>query len=313
MPRGGAGLGHLLDGAPVFAGVRFHPAGRGAPLAGRFRDGVGRGVRRRAFDAALAEAAAAAGASLRFGTRARAIGPFTSSGRVVTTDGERLAATMVVLADGGRSSLGRALGLGPTTGEGRVGVVAHAAAGAALRFVEAHFADGWQVVLTPVVGGELSVAALLEPRRARELSMGAARWLSSSLRERGIDAGPIGEADAIPLVGGAQRLVDDGVLALGDAAGAVDPLVGCGISLALESAEAAAATILAALDGGGPRAAALSPYARARRRIERGPRQAARLALALARHPRLATAAGAALSRVPALLDQLLTLVGDAA
>lgn len=62
---------------------------------------------RAAFDAGLATAAARAGADCRFGTRVRAISP---DGRIELSDGHRLAATVIVGADGPRSAVGRRIG-----------------------------------------------------------------------------------------------------------------------------------------------------------------------------------------------------------
>jgi len=313
LPRGvaalaRAGLAALVDGAAPFEGVRFH-APSGAAATGRFRHGSGLGVRRSRFDAALVEAAAAAGACVRFGSVVRAIGPFLDGGRDVLLDGGRERARVVVLADGGRSPLAGALGLGRPRPTGRVGVVAHGAGAGPL--VEAHFADGWQVVLTPLAGGAFSVAALVEPRRARELGGDPLGWLRARLDERGLAVAGLDRARCLPLLGPAPRLVDDGLLLVGDAGGAVDPIVGCGIALALEGAADAGHAIAAALDGSGADRAALAPYARARRRRDRAPRAACAIALAAARSPRVAEGAARVLGRCTWALDGLLRAVAE--
>jgi flavin-dependent dehydrogenase len=169
--------------------------------------------------------------------------------------------------------------------------------------------DGFQLAVTPV-GGGVAVAALLEPERAIELRCGAARWLAARLDELGLALGPLEAARAIAVGGEARAPLCDGALLVGDAAGAVDPIVGCGISLALESAGAAARAIVAALDGEGPTAHALAPYARELGRLRRHPRLAARLLAAAARAPRWARAAGAILAARPRLGDALLDAIG---
>ncbi len=62
---------------------------------------------RAAFDARLVEAAVQAGADCRFGASVRAISP---DGRIELSDGHRLAATVIVGADGPRSAVGRRIG-----------------------------------------------------------------------------------------------------------------------------------------------------------------------------------------------------------
>ena len=268
MPRGvavleRAGLRHLLLGSREFSGIAFR-CGE-ARVAGEFRDSTGRGVRRTSFDAALVDAAARAGAEVRFGAFARSLDlagrrPLL---RVCSTDSEeRLCPRLVVVADGGRSTLRSEFG--PRASTGRIGIVAHLAANAWTGFdlrhskrrknpapcVEAIFAEGWQAVFTPV-GDAVSIAALVEPWRAPELAQGASCWLERRLREHAEITGKLEcEVRCVPLRAGAARTFHNGVLLLGDAAGAVDPIVGCGISLALESAEAAAPIIARAVDSG---------------------------------------------------------------
>lgn len=340
MPKGvralvRAGLGHLLDGTPRFEGVRFHVAGRAA--AGRFHDGAGRGVRRDRLDAALAIAAVTAGATLRTGAALRAVARGTDEGeewRLALApsakgrgDGEIVRARFLVGADGVGSRVRRALGLDlpPTPrdrprrrlaldeseGDGRVGLVGHVGAkGRVSKLVEIFYEPGWEVALTPVAGGQLSVAALVEPSRARELSVGAARWLGERLAEAGV---PVTAPEprtlrAVRLGSRASRVTTPGALLVGDAAGAVDPIVGCGISHALAEAPLAAQAILGALVVPSAAARLLEGYERALARLVRDGFLAARLALVCARHR---TFGGAVARAAPApLLDGMLALVG---
>ena len=314
MPRGvdtlvGAGLGHLLDGAPALAGVALRAAGR--RVVGRFGTLAGRGVRRRLLDAALVEEAARAGADVRMGVRVRGVGPWESGWRRLrvergagpqTTD---VSARAVLLADGGRSPLSRQV-RGRGVARPRVGLVTHvdaaalpgwlAGGGHAEGLVEAWLAPRWQLVITPVGDGALSLALLVEPGELRSLRVSerAGGWR------------------AIPLVGAASSVVTDGLLLAGDAAGAVDPVVGCGISLALASAQRAASVLASALDGRGPDRAALAPYAAFHRSLQRAPRAVAALALALSRRPRVARLAATVLDGLPRLADALVASVGEA-
>ena len=321
MPRGKAalaraGLSSLVDNAPAFEGIAMHAAGK--TFVGRFSTGAGCGVRRTALDAALAEAASKAGAEVRFQSTVRSLDLLRAPSRagcVVETDGGRVLADVVVLADGGRSRLQRAFARRQRNrnGDGRVGVVAHAQTGLRSNLVHAHLGKGWQVVLTPVPGGLLSVAALVEKWRAAELKAGVTNWLLARLRDLEIEVDEIGEAHAVPLVGGVKTkdIAQDGLILLGDAAGAVDPIVGCGISLACESAERAAAAILRALDHGGPRASAFRDYARHKRQVLRAPRAAARFALFAGRNSLVERSAAQLMQHVPRVFETMVSMIGD--
>src|SRR5579871_5820815 len=171
MPRGAealsrAGLGALLDGAPPLGAIALHAAGR--TVEARFR-AAGAGVRRRDLDRRLLEHARASGAAVRFGARVRSV-ERGRAGMAVRLDGGAAVADVVVGADGVRSTVRRALGLARDERPARVGVVGHAA-GEWRDAVDFHFGEGFQLALTPVPGG-VSVAALVEPWRARELAGG---------------------------------------------------------------------------------------------------------------------------------------------
>jgi len=185
-------------------------------------------------------------------------------------EGERrVAARLVIGADGVRSRVARDLGLArPLRWPRRLGLVAryqdvpapdHAAA--------LYLGAGTYAGLTPLGGGLATVSLVTAlgpgPRRAggleplfealvacfpalRERLRGAHRLE----RPRGI--GPLGQRTARPYAPGA--------LLVGDAAGFFDPLTGDGIYLALRGAELAAETADAALRAGDCSATRLAPY-----------------------------------------------------
>ncbi len=307
LPRGveallRGGLSALVEGAPRIEAIALHANGR--TVEARFRGAAGIGVRRAAFDRRLVERAAAAGAVVRFGARVRGV-ERGRAGAVVRLERGAAVASLVVGADGVRSTVRRALGLEGGGRRGRVGVVGHAE-GEQRAAVDFHFAHGLQIALTPVAGGAVSVAALVEPARAGELAGGAAAWLDVQLAALRLPL-RVAAARVVPLGGAARAAAADRGLLVGDAAYAVDPIIGCGIALALETGEAAAAAILAALDGGGARA--LAGYARSVARMRRAPSWAAASLLALARSPGLAAAAGALGPHLPGVVDGLLARV----
>jgi flavin-dependent dehydrogenase len=88
------------------------------------------------------------------------------------------------------------------------------------------------------------------------------------------------------------------VFLVGDAAGGVDPIVGCGVSVALTTGVAAARGALALLEGAPPRRIERE-YARIVRRETRSRARLARALLSLARHPQRALWVMRVLDRAP--------------
>jgi flavin-dependent dehydrogenase len=330
MPQGAAALRALglLDelvaaGARRFAGIRYH-AGPGAVAEGAFPEVAGErlglAVRRLALDAALLGLARRTpGVEVREG--ARASGPLLEAGRAAGArleGGEEVRARVLVAADGNRSALRRQLGLEARSPlRPRFGVTCHLAHAAhppgERLFVDVILARGGEVYVTPV-GPEVTLVAILLEREAMR---GFAGRLDAAFREalRASDAlpralreaEPIGPARAIgPLGSRARRVVADGALLVGDAAGFLDAITGEGMSIALASAPVAAAAIDHALARGDVSARALAPYARFRARAVRDQERLTRMILALAARPRLARAAIALLARRPRLFTKLL-------
>lgn len=139
------------------------------------------------------------------------------------------------------------------------------------------------------------IALLLEREAMNRFARGltAAYWESlqsiASLRQR------IGAARLItpvmatgPLGSRVDRIVGDGFLLIGDSAGALDPITGAGLSLALRSAPIAARVITEALSAADVSAARLRAYEVAWRAMFDPLARLTRLVLELARHPSLA-------------------------
>ncbi|WP_218974616.1 FAD-dependent monooxygenase [Streptomyces sp. NP160] len=238
-------LGADPPGAPL-TGITYVQDGDGA-AAGRavshdFTAGAGRGVRRTALHAALAERAAAAGVPLLAG---RVVELVQDGARVqldVAVPGaagvEPLVARWVVGADGLHSGVRRAAGLeAPARGGAvRFGVRRHAALVPWSSHVEVHWGRGVEGYVTPVGPREVGVAVLgprgttftegLEQLPALAHRLGGAPWTTAA---RG--AGPLRQR---------VRAVASGrVLLAGDAAGYVDALTGEGLRVGLASARLA--------------------------------------------------------------------------
>jgi geranylgeranyl reductase family protein len=250
-------------------------------------------TQRRRLDAHLAEQAAAAGADFRDGVRAKELelGP---GGVTVRFDGSAAAAPVVIGADGVNGLTVRALGLLEMR---RHGV---ALEGNAPYEDERRFRGRALVDLGAVPGGY----AWAFPK-GDHVNVGVGGWEREGPRLRehlaracaGYAVPPERLSNLrgyrLPMRGPGERPVRGRVLAVGDAAGLVDPLSGDGIYEALVSARLAAEAALDVLAGRSPD---LEPYA-ARLAEALDPLTSAGWGAKVAfdRHPRLAYA----LTRTP--------------
>jgi flavin-dependent dehydrogenase len=100
-----------------------------------------------------------------------------------------------------------------------------------------------------------------------ELTLMILRELAPHLHARFRAATPLPHRTAYgPLAYRVRRIIDDGLLLIGDAAGYLDPGTGQGIEFALRTARVAAVTVDRALRLGDPRAERFAPYVTARGR-----------------------------------------------
>lgn len=226
-------------------------------------------------------------------------------------DGEVLARRLIV-ADGMSSPALKSLGVPRRWPERmRYGLSARLSAIEGLGdFVEVFLLDGGELYLTPLPGAGRATAALLLERRAlADVARGqeAAFWrlvrshpsVAPRLLRAVFDAPVIGLG---PLAPSTDRCEAGPWLAAGDAAGAVDPLVGDGIGLALRSGRLAAEETVSALSGlGRP-----GDYTRRRHQMLRPKRRLASFALTMSRRPALACVAITALRTLPSLFSALL-------
>ena len=226
-----------------FAGIRYTTADGSRSAQARFRDGLGRGVRRTTLVAALAARADAVGVKRVRGDLVRL---HQVSGAVVahvagTGD---LTGAWLVGADGLHSSVRRAIG-----GEGaarvrpRHGLRRHFAVEPWTDLVEVHWARGAEAYVTPVGPDEVGVAILTDVRGPDH-----AHWLRwfPALQRRLAGAEPTTRVlGAGPLEQNVRRRALGRVLLVGDAAGYVDALTGEGVSLGLATGSAAVDCIVA--------------------------------------------------------------------
>ncbi len=199
----------------------------------------GLGVARPTLHRALARRAEALGVRLRWQTPALGL----VEGGVAIAEGT-LRASCVVGADGLHSKVARWAGFDVRAAEGSAAI-----AGVRQRFacapwserVEIHVAEGAEAYVTPLGPAELGVALLGVPARFDEL---ISLRSFPTLRARLSGTERVGSVlGAGPFPRRVRRLVRGSIVLVGDAAGALDPVAGLGVSLALLQAERLAAAL----------------------------------------------------------------------
>lgn len=333
MPAGVEALDRLgIEGTQAgarFRGIRYH--GFGQCLTGHFPGGAGvpvwgRALRRLRLDAALfAAAGTTPGVTAREGARVE--GPVVESGRVrgIQVAGQIRRARLVVAADGPRSILRRRLGLDRAArGAPRIGVRRHyrLAQGQALPDqVEIFVGGDHEIYVTPLPDQEVSVAALCDRGTVAQAAGSVVRFFERAaaahprLQTLLDGAIPVSELGGrIPLASGARRGTLPGLVLLGDAASALDPVTGGGMAQALISAEMLASALVRARPAGGhhppvafdPSDDVVEEFDRRRKALYREAAALSALVLALVRHPRIARGAFGLLRRSPGLYTHLL-------
>jgi 2-polyprenyl-6-methoxyphenol hydroxylase-like FAD-dependent oxidoreductase len=193
----------------------------------------------------------------------------------------------------------------PRCGPRRFGLRAHAEARAALEHVEVHLGRTSEIYLTPLGARRLNVAVLRD-----ELPPGErpAAWLAAALAEHPRAARTLGDwvtppearalTRALP-----RRAAASGAFLVGDAAGGVDPVLGCGVAIALSTGLAAARAARCVLSGGS--GAPERQYIRFAAGETRCRRMLADGLVFLARHPWLQANVARALSAWPTASTRL--------
>ncbi|HEV2440615.1 MAG TPA: FAD-dependent monooxygenase [bacterium] len=310
--------------APV-DGMRLVTAD-GATVALPFPRRNGWAVPRAWLDQALLDHAARAGVAIRDGTRLMALDPEARRIRVTVEHGgraERCLARLVIGADGLRSTVARAAGIGAVVRRGRytVGAYLGGLAGSgggrdARPWGEIHLKRRSYCGVAHLPGG-LANVTLAVPREVvrawrGDLEGGYWAWLRGcpGLRDRLARAERVGPLTAVGPLGYLRRRAGRGrVLLAGDAAAHLDPMTGQGVYLALRGAELCAAAAADALARTGVPSLRAYAFARAR---EFGPVFAgSRLLQAFAFRPALVRGAAARMTRYPDLGARLIGMIGN--
>lgn len=248
------GLGDWLDGRIRHHGLRLAGFGREVEVRwpGPSFPAVSSAVPRTELDDRVRRAAADAGASMVLGSKAVDV-IRDSAGRVsevVLADGRRVACRWLIVADGARSTLGRALGR-----QWHQQTVYGVAARAYLRSprasepwissdLELRSADG-QVLpgygwIFPLGNGEvnLGVGALATAKRPADVALRPliAHYTELKRASWGFEEAPRAVSSALlPMGGAVSGVAGPNWMLVGDAAACVNPLNGEGIDYGLET------------------------------------------------------------------------------
>ena len=207
-------------------------------------------TQRSRLDAYLAEQAAAAGADFRDGVRVTDL-VAAADGVTAQVDGDAISASVLIAADGANGTTAKAAGVG--------GDIGHAVAlegNVPYEHADNRFRGGLVLEVGVVPGGYAWVFP-----KGDHVNVGVGGWdregprlrehLDQLCREHEIDPGHVESTRGyrLPYRRRSTVLARGRALAVGDAAGLVDPLTGDGIYEALVSAKLAAHSVLELLEG----------------------------------------------------------------
>ena len=281
-------------------------------------------IRREVFDRILLERARALPVDVR--ERHRVTGLIVEGGLVRGVKAEtaegvpvELRSRLVVGADGRASVVAHALGLVRPHRLRRMALIQHVSGIEGLDDRGEIYVDPPDYsILNPVAPGIVNVSLVVPLAHAKPYRARLETFMEARLRQlrhvparlAGMKAeGPVTAMGPLAYRVGAPRV--GGVLLAGDAAGFYDPFTGEGLYTALRSAELLAEAAHPALTAGDVSAAALAPYARAKRAAFADKARVTQALQLIIAHRRLANAAARFLQRRPALLATLMGVIGD--
>ena len=262
-------LGIDLDGAQKFRfrGIRFSDAA--SSVYAEFAGASGHGVRRTVLHRLLVDRAEAAGVNLIWGAHVKAKDSVSAD-----VNGRRFFFRWLIGADGLNSAIRQRAGLDAFVRKrGRFAFRQHYAIAPWTDFVEVHWSDDCQIIVTPTGPAEVCLALFTRNHRLR-LAEGIGRFPEIVRRVEG--ARPTSsESGARTALARARFVVRGNIALVGDAACSIDGIAGQGLNLAFQASQHLA-DALARED--------LRAYAAAHREMTRTPMRITRLMLLMAQN-----------------------------
>jgi flavin-dependent dehydrogenase len=318
-------LAEVVDTAGLaLSGMVVTGEGR-VSVAGRYPRGLhGRAITRHTLDGALLQEAVRAGATFEGGATVR--GTVAADGRIggvtIGSNGNArpLRARVTIAADGRHSTLAFGLGVARHPARPRRWAVGayFENVGGIIDAGEMHIRSDRYVGVAPLANGVVNVCLVLASSAAAAGLRNPAAVLRTALaadpllRERCADAHLVSEVTVLgPLAVDvpSPRMVPDGLLLAGDAAGFIDPITGDGLRFAVCGGELAAHAALQALEHGWP---SVQARLAARRRKEFGAKWRFNRALrTLVASPVALRAAATGARLAPGLVRALIARAGD--
>jgi len=296
MPDSLAGLTALGVTLPdaaagIFKGIRFVEGQRAVEAC--FPQGTGRGVRRVVLHDLMRQRAEDLGVQFHWGTQVMGV-----ADGVVRMDDQSVRPRWVVGADGMNSRIRKWAALdGGKRLSRRIGLRQHYKVPPWNDFVEVHWSDAGQAYVTPIGTNEVCVAVV---GRDRFRSVDGALSLFTELAERLAGVAPASsERGALTTGHVYQRVTRGNTALLGDASGSVDAIVGDGLSLAFQQAEALGEALVAG---------DLEMYEAAHRSIRRVPTFMSQSMLLMDRYGMLRRRSLGTFSRNPWLFERMLSV-----
>jgi menaquinone-9 beta-reductase len=257
-------------------GVRF--LGDGVKVEALFPHGPGCGIRRTSLHAFLVEQAESCGVELRWGQ--------------AICDLSRIKAQWIIGADGASSRVRQWAGLDRfSRNTWRFGFRRHFRIAPWTDHIEAYWADGLEVYVTPVAADEVGVAVL---SRNPKLRVADALGLIPELKGAPAISKERGSITASRTL---QRVVHSNVALIGDASGSVDAITAEGLSMCFRQAVALAAAM---------KKGDLNAYQQAHKKLARRPRLMAGMMLTMDRSPLIRRLALRTMAAHPRLFSELL-------
>jgi menaquinone-9 beta-reductase len=248
----------LLTQSLAISGGRLFIGTEGSPIA---IDPPARSIPRYDLDYALWQSAGEAGADTRPGISVQQLegdGPFRISA------GEDVFEAQSVIHAAGRWS-GVVQPLSPPPNPKWLGIKQHFSTSEDALSVDLYFFPHGYCGVQPVRGGVVNVCAMVRADVA--MRMEDVFECNPALKRRAQRFTPLHESiTTAPLVHHAPQPAIGNVLQVGDAAGFIDPFLGDGISLALQTGQRAALTLIKAKHNGAPFHTAAANYAEQYRR-----------------------------------------------